>query len=360
MKILHCINNPHIGGIERLVIELAIEQKSKGLDVSIMLDTTKGQYYDYLEKQGIPILISGLKGGYDINYTTYQNLKSDFGNFAIVHLHNFSLARCFATLMATSKVVYTMHGLSKGVRQENKVKMFFRESIKKWLLNKVDVLVANSKYTLDLAKQHYKIRSSNSMVILNGIKLPSDVKNKKINEEQLFSIGLVSRFTNRKKIDRLVIAFKKFLEKGGKGKLTLVGDGDTFNQIKDLAISLKLEESVEMVGYQSDVQNYYNMFDVCVFPSQAEPFGLVAVEAYLHGIPVIAFEDSGGLREVVAPLEPENIVKNLEELAERLLFCSINPRYIMDNKRQRIEYAQKNFSVQRMEREYHTVYKSLV
>ena len=45
MKLLHCLNAPKIGGIERLVINLAVEQKSKGIDVAIMLDSTIGEYY---------------------------------------------------------------------------------------------------------------------------------------------------------------------------------------------------------------------------------------------------------------------------------------------------------------------------
>ena len=45
MKLLHCLNTPKIGGIERLVIHLAVEQKSKGIDVTIMLDSIDGAYY---------------------------------------------------------------------------------------------------------------------------------------------------------------------------------------------------------------------------------------------------------------------------------------------------------------------------
>ena len=47
MKLLHCLNSPKIGGIERLVINLAVEQKSEGIDVTIMLDIIDGEYYQY-------------------------------------------------------------------------------------------------------------------------------------------------------------------------------------------------------------------------------------------------------------------------------------------------------------------------
>ena len=56
--------------------------------------------------------------------------------------------------------------------------------------------------------------------------------------------------------------------------------------------------------------DYYKSFDVCVFPAEQEPFGLVGVEAYLNGKVVLAFSDSGGLKEIIEPFEPELIVRD--------------------------------------------------
>lgn len=360
MKILHCINSPHIGGIERLVIELAIEQKRQGIEVSIMLDTKEGQYYQYLNQQNIPVLISGLKSGFDFNYKTYQQLKSVFNRFQIIHLHSFSPLRSAAAKTSRAIVVYTIHGLSKGFRREHKAKAFLREYLKKYFLNRVDVLIANSQYTLELAKKGYGLESVRKHVILNGIKLPNKPLEKENSNKKEFIIGLVSRFTSRKRIDRLITAFNVFLNKKGSGRLILVGDGNTFNTIKDYIKNLKLESTIELVGYKSNVEEYYNMFDICVFPSEAEPFGLVAVEAYIHGLPVIAFQDSGGLREVVEPLEPNNIVMDETELAQRLSYYANNQKEIEENRTKRINYAKQNFSVERMERDYTKVYNTLL
>ena len=359
MKLLHCLSSPHVGGIERLVIELAIEQRRVGIDVSIMLDTREGLYYEYLKNQNIPLLDSGIKGALDFNYKTYRQLKQVFKAFDIVHLHSFSPIRLIALVHSRVKAIYTIHGLSKGIREESKVKYLLRESIKTHYLNKVDVAVANSNYTLSLAKKHYGLKKTKSLCILNGIKLPElTTKLNKLNDE--FTIGLTSRFTKRKRIDRLVSAFKKYLKAGGAGKLILVGDGAEFNTIKSMVNNLELAEKVEMVGYVSNVKEYYDQFDLCVFPSQEEPFGLVAVEAYLQGKAVLAFNASEGLKEVIEPLEPDNIVHTIDELSSRLLFWSKNRDQLQENASKRKAYAAKNFSVERMNNDYLNVYRELL
>jgi len=358
MKLLHCLNSPKIGGIERLVINLAVEQKSKGIDVTIMLDSKEGEYYNTIIENEIDIIMSGVQSGYEMSLLKFNTLKSQFKLFDIIHFHHFSLIKSLAAM--SSNTVYTIHGLSKRVRKENKVKYYFRETVKSFCLNKVDVFIANSKYTLNLAKKHYGLQKVKSNVILNGINIENSENVNPLLNNEYFTIGLVTRFINRKRVDRLIMAFKYFIEMGGAGKLILVGDGETFNDIKTLVENEKLNKDVILTGYKTDVSEYYKGFDICVFPSENEPFGLVGVEAYLNGKPVIAFKDSGGLMEIVEPLEPDNIVKDEKHLAKRLFFYFQNRDLTHSQLQERKNYALDNFSIQRMEREYFDVYKSIL
>lgn len=357
MKILHCIRSPHIGGIERLVIELAVEQKKQGIDVTIMLDTRDGQFYNYLLKKNIKIIDSGVKNGFDFKIRIYRNLKKYFQEYDIIHLHSFSVIRSLAVKGSNS--IYTIHGLSKGVEQKNKFKHFFKEILINYFINRVDCLVANSHYTLKMAKKHYGLKNICNTTVYNGIKLPINQNNGDSRQEH-FTIGMVSRFTPRKRIERLVNGFELFIQMGGNGKLILIGNGSTFDNIKDLIRKKELNDLVEVKGYLSNVEDFYPNFDITVFPSENEPFGLVGVEAYNFGKPVIAFADSGGLKEVIEPIEPDDIVLNENELAERILYYYKNPSTILNRSAKRKAYAQKMFSIERMEREYFGLYQKIL
>lgn len=358
MTVLHCINSPSIGGIQKLVIDLAIEQKKQGTDVAVMLDFREGAYLKLLIDSKVRIIDSGVAGGYDFSFSKLKNMRSVFSKFTIVHLHNFSMIRLMA--MNSSKSVYTIHGLSKGVRKENFIKYTLRESLKTYFLNKVDFFIANSEYTLTKAKSHYGLKKIKTKAILNGIPIPKDESYNHKNSNVMFTIGLVSRFTTRKRIDRLINAFDLFLKNGGKGRLVLVGDGAAIGDVTSQIAMLSLSDHIELVGYTDNVSEYYKQFDICVHPSDNEGFGLVAVEAYLHGLPVVAFNDSGGLVEVVSPIEPENIIENETQLTERLSYYHKHKRLIDKKANERITYAKNNFSMQRMALDYSAVYNQLI
>ena len=358
MKILHCITSPSIGGIQKLVIDLAIEQKNQGVEVAIMLDSRQGAYLKILTDNKISIIDSGITGGYNFSFSKLKRIKRIYSKFSIVHLHNFSLLRLLA--ISSSNIVYTIHGLSKGVRKENFFKYTFRESLKKFFLNKVDFFIANSEYTLAKTKSHYGLEKTKTKAILNGIPIPTSISNDVHDSNNMFTIGLVSRFTERKRIDRLINGFDVFLKNGGKGRLVLVGDGAAIGDVTSQIAMLSLSDHIELVGYTDKVSEYYKQFDICVHPSDNEGFGLVAVEAYLHGLPVIAFNDSGGLVEVVLPLEPENIIENETQLTERLSFYFKNKQDISKKANQRIIYAKSNFSMKRMSSDYYGIYNQLI
>jgi glycosyltransferase involved in cell wall biosynthesis len=85
--------------------------------------------------------------------------------------------------------------------------------------------------------------------------------------------------------------------------LRIVGEGPQRGVLEDLASSLDLGASVSFRGFVRPDQVEQEMADAwaVVVPSLwAEPLGLVAVEAVVRGIPVVA-SASGGLRETVEP-----------------------------------------------------------
>ena len=72
------------------------------------------------------------------------------------------------------------------------------------------------------------------------------------------------------------------------------------NELKQETRNLGIENKVYFAGYcdSKTVQKMYKCADIAVFPSTYEPFGIVALEAMLAGVPTVV-SDVGGLNEIV-------------------------------------------------------------
>ena len=112
----------------------------------------------------------------------------------------------------------------------------------------------------------------------------------------------VGRLSREKGVASLLRAFARLRDEAPTAELRLVGDGEERASLERLARSLLLGESLVFRGWlsQSEVEHELGAAWSSVAPSLwAEPLGLVAAEAAVRGVPVVA-SATGGLAEIVA------------------------------------------------------------
>ena len=103
-----------------------------------------------------------------------------------------------------------------------------------------------------------------------------------------------------KGVQHLISAMPKILANYHDAKLIIAGKGGMLDELKAQAENMGLANKVYFTGYlnSKQVQKMYKCADVAVFPSTYEPFGIVALEAMLAGVPTVV-SDVGGLNEIV-------------------------------------------------------------
>ncbi len=115
---------------------------------------------------------------------------------------------------------------------------------------------------------------------------------------------VVSRLIAQKRVHLAIEAVAHLRARGMMTPLTIVGDGPERSALEHLAATRDIGNAVRFAGAvrPEDVPNYLAAADVMLFPAEREGFGLVAAEAFLAGVPVIACCDGGGVLDIV----PEN------------------------------------------------------
>lgn len=137
-------------------------------------------------------------------------------------------------------------------------------------------------------------------------------------------IGTIKTLEDKYGIDYLIKAFKYVKDNFPDKELKLIigGDGSKKEYLQNLSKELGIDEDVEFIGYvnQSDIVEVFNRFDIAVFPSLKESFGVAAVEAEACGIPVVA-TNVGGLPEATKSGKSAILVNsgNTEELGEAII-----------------------------------------
>jgi glycosyltransferase involved in cell wall biosynthesis len=114
----------------------------------------------------------------------------------------------------------------------------------------------------------------------------------------------VGRVVYEKGVHLLVQAMTRLLAQRPRVKLVVAGTGDSLNTVRQLAITLGIEDHCFFTGFIPDGvrDRLFRVSDVGAFPSLYEPFGIVALEAMAAHLPVVA-SAVGGLREVLKHAE---------------------------------------------------------
>ncbi len=192
-----------------------------------------------------------------------------------------------------------MHYVSKGIELSPKIARKYSKSF----CNGVDGIVAPTKKTQNLLKT-YGVKKP-IQIIPTGIDFSPFKREKYSNEEitnlkNTFGIPLdspvilfVGRVAKEKSIDMLIEAMPEVIKTIPDTKLVIVGDGPCRLELEELAVKLKVHDSVIFTGMQpwSSIGRMYQLGDVFVSASVTETQGLTFAEAMAASLPIVARED---------------------------------------------------------------------
>ena len=106
----------------------------------------------------------------------------------------------------------------------------------------------------------------------------------------------ISNFRKVKRIPDVVQIFKQIQDKTA-AKLVIVGEGPEKAKAEQLAEELGIKDKVVFLGNSNEVDRILCFTDLFLLPSETESFGLAALEAMMHRVPVIS-SNTGGIPEV--------------------------------------------------------------
>ncbi|MFP4588581.1 MAG: glycosyltransferase [Candidatus Acetothermia bacterium] len=142
-------------------------------------------------------------------------------------------------------------------------------------------------------------------------------------EDMLLYVG---RLGSEKNLGFLLDAFAKIEDHRSSAHLIMVGEGRGRQKLVARSESLGIREKVHFPGYINDRKKlaaHYRAADVFVFSSLTETQGLVILEAFAMGTPVVAV-DSPGIRDFLqnhcggflVPLDSDTFANRVLELLE--------------------------------------------
>jgi len=172
-------------------------------------------------------------------------------------------------------------------------------------------------------------------------------------ETDKLHIGCVSRLTHDKGVDLLIEAVKEIPDV----HLTIVGTGreeKLISQSANTSTPLSTGKLISLVPHVKNLGNFYNSIDLLVLPSREhDPFGLVAAEAMMLGVPVVV-TDACGIADYLENGKDAVVVKagSVQALKEgiTMLLSSEEKRREIGQKGE--EIAMEKFTVEGMVDKY--------
>lgn len=360
------LNKEH-GGAQKLLFDICRNLSDSEFDKTVYYMFGEGTYQEQFEQHGTTVIDLSASSNYDV--ASFRNLVSHLRRSPHDLLQTNSpisgvWGRVAASLARVPTIVSVEHSVHTGYTGLNRLANGLTLPLSDAIVGVSDAVITSLLWwERQLLSSETELRT-----IRNGVDVTA-IKNEFSKTDELLRdipvsrdhpiIGTVGRFTEAKGYKYLIRAFPDIKREHPNAQLLLIGGGELMADLKTEARDTGHRDDIVFTGLLSNVFPYLPAFDVAVFPSLWEGFGLTPVESMVAKCPVVA-SDIPAFREVVGDvgLLVEPTEKSAIATAVSSLLDSPSQRNQLGEKG--YERAIEKFSIDRTVMGYSDMYRNLV
>jgi glycosyltransferase involved in cell wall biosynthesis len=307
MRLMHVVDSLEFGGLERVVTDLAIAQKSRGHQVTVFsLQTTEGLMPELLAA-GVEVVVGHKRRSADLAMIGKLRGLIKARGIDIVHAHNFVPnyhAAAAMTLLGRRPVqVCTCHDMGTRLSNE-RLRKFFT-----WSLKHTAGVAMVGQQVHDRYVNDGMVPAAQAMTVLNGVPVDrfawSAERRAKaratlgVADDELL-IGAVGRAVALKNQRLLIELLPAIAAQQPKVRLVVIGGGPLEAELRELAAAKGVADRVSILGQRTDVADLTPGFDVFAMPSLTEGLSIALLEACATRLAIVATA-VGGNPEIIKP-----------------------------------------------------------
>ena len=307
MKILYVIDHLGGGGAENQFVETVSRVNRETHEIICFLTEGVGIRHDDLSGRGVKIIkcVKPRQGRDTLR--AVRQLRQLVRSFRPDMLHSYLMYSAFVSNLALLGMgrwpVFLATEFSSPERILDEVRFrFLKKAMLKWSYGHLDRLVTTSTGVKEEMVSLGYLAAERISVIHEGVDLercspaPKEALRRELGlPEEKKVVSVVSSLVERKGHRYLLEALSGVLGVYDDVVLYVLGDGPERGSLEARVRELKIEASVEFMGYRKDATRFINASDVFVLPSLYEGMPNVVLEAMALGTPVITTGMYGAL-----------------------------------------------------------------
>jgi glycosyltransferase involved in cell wall biosynthesis len=337
LKVLHVIAISGVGGAETLLIDLAQEQQRAGATIGCL-------FLFRPDKEALATNFGRqLSAGVQVNYRAYENLFSRktllfIQNFIagqkpdIVHTH-LKQAETWLSILKWRKritvpVVSTIHGYRDSYHNRYGLQWKGKQKgdhayywLTRFIYRQLDGFIAISHGIESMFRQAGFLKDKHVVTIYHGVRFSSSEK-KPAKQKAGFKLVIFGRLVRFKGHIYAIQAMNLLRTKYPAISLDIYGSGPEEEYLMQETEALGLKDHVAFKGFVQNIAATIDAYDLALVPSIGEPFGMVFLESFRAGLPVVAFDLPAG-NEIIEhnvsgllakPLDEKDLAQQIDRL----------------------------------------------
>ena len=309
ISVLYLIQTIAYGGIETAIINWLRKIDRSRFEVHLVCfanpGNTEAPFVEAAERQGLKVM----KVPWSRRKPFLKSARSVAGiirekHVDILHTHN-SYANWVGLItrwLVPVKIITTLYVWEKLEWKRN-----VQQTIDRYVIRSFDMVTAHCEKTYEQTRA-FGIPSSRLRTLICGYESQraADLspeerirrRRQKGIENDHVLIANVARLYPEKAQDFLLKCFRKVVDRYPQARLWILGVGPSEEYLKKCRSELGLDDTVEFLGFVSDLAPLLSLVDIQIDPARAAGVSLAICSGMAAGLPIIA-ANVGGLEEVL-------------------------------------------------------------